>query len=117
MSQTKTVPIPWHMLLLNSLLVGVYITIIGSSGIFALAISEGLDAAFLYLSYTPVIVLFLGLLSFLVIAMIILLQSARWACYLLCLIFFVLVAIPLTPLLLFPHLLFGGGLLALASGF
>ena len=113
MSQTKTVPIPWHMLLLNSFLLGVYITIIGSGGIFALAFSEGLDAAFLYLSYTPVISLFFGLLSFLVIAMTILLHSARWARYLLCLIIFVLVAIPLTPLIFIPHLLFGGGLLAL----
>lgn len=112
MSETKTIPIPWHMLLLNSFLLGVYITIIGSGGIFALAISEGLDAAFLYLSYTPVIVLFFGLLSFLVIAMTILLHSARWARYLLCLIIFVLVAIPLTPLIFMPHLLFGGGLLA-----
>ena len=113
MSQTKTVPIPWHMLLLNSFLLGVYITIIGSGGSFALAFSEGLDAAFLYLSYTPVISLFFGLLSFLVIAMMILLHSARWARYLLCLIIFVLVAIPLTPLIFIPHLLFGGGLLAL----
>ena len=113
MSQTKTVPIPWHMFLLNSFLLGVYITIIGSGGIFALAFSEGLDAAFLYLSYTPVISLFFGLVSFLVIAMTILLHSARWARYLLCLIIFVLVTIPLTPLIFIPHLLFGGGLLVL----
>ena len=111
MRPTKKVPIPWPMLLLNSFLIGVYITFIGSGGIFALAFSEGLDAAFLYLSYVPVIVLVISLLSFLVIAMMILFHSARWARYLLCLIIFVLVAIPLTPLIFIPHLLFGGGLL------
>ena len=104
MSQTKTVPILWHMLLLNSFLFGVYITFIGSSGIFGLAIRAGLDAAFIYLSYVPVIVLFFGLLSFLVIVMTILVHSSRWARYLLCLIIILLVGIPLTPLILHPYL-------------
>ena len=76
MRPTKKVPIPWPMLLLNSFLIGVYITFIGSGGIFALAFSEGLDAAFLYLSYVPVIVLVISLLSFLVIAMMI--QKMNW---------------------------------------
>ena len=117
MSQTKTVPILWHMLLLNSFLFGVYITFIGSSGIFGLAIRAGLDAAFIYLSYVPVIVLFFGLLSFLVIVITILVHSSRWARYLLCLIIILLVGIPLTPLILHPYLFFGAGLLGLATGF
>jgi len=115
MSQLKKISIPWGMLILNSFVIGAFITVIGSGGIFALAFTEGLDAAFLYLSYVPVIVLAIGAMVFVFIAIMILIHSSRWARYLLCLIIFLLIAIPLTPIIFMPHFLFGGGLLGFAQ--
>ena len=115
MSEIKKISIPWGMIILNSFLIGAFITVIGSGGIFSLAFTEGLDAAFLYLSYVPVIVLAISAMVFVFIVIMILIHSSRWARYFLSLVIFLLIAIPLTPIIFMPHVLFGGGLLGFAK--
>lgn len=73
----------------------------------------GLDAVLLYLAYVPVIVLIFTLLFFSVVSIKVLLYSARWARYLLCLILFLLAAPPAAFMILIPQILLGGGLLVL----
>ena len=113
MSQIKELSIPWGRLIVNSFVIGAFITVIGSGGIFALAFNEGLGAAFLYLSYTPLIFLAISAMVLVFVAIMILIHSSRSARYLLCLIIFLLIAIPLTPIILMPHVLLGGGVLGL----
>ena len=94
-------------ILWTSFLLGAYITFIGSFGIVGLAIAEGIGAALLYLSYVPVIILAFGLLVFIGVSALILLHSFRWARYLACFFGFVLVGVPLTPVVFMPHFVLG----------
>ena len=99
-------------ILWTSFLLGAYITFIGSFGIVGLAIAEGIDAALLYLSYVPVIILAFGLLVFIGVSALILLHSFRWARYLACFLGCVLVGVPLSPVVFMPHFILGAMIFA-----
>ncbi|MBA64008.1 MAG: hypothetical protein CMJ76_16760 [Planctomycetaceae bacterium] len=114
----KPISIPWMKIFVTSLLMGAYITFVGSFGIVSLAIVEGIGAAFLYLSYVPAIILAIGLLVFIGASIMILIHSFRWARYLVCLFGCGLAAIPLTPIVLMPHFFLGSMIFGFsASGF
>ena len=111
----KPISIPWVKMLMTSFVVGAYITFIGSFGIVGLAIAEGIGAALLYLSFVPVIILAFGLLVFIGVSAMILLHSFRWVRYLACLLGFVLVGVPLTPVVFMPHFILGSMSLAFSK--
>ena len=111
----KPIPIPWMKFLWTSFLFGAYITFIGSFGIVGLAIAEGIGAALLYLSYVPVIILAFGSLVFIGVSALILLHSFRWARYLACFLGFVLVGVPLTPVVFMPHFFLGSMIFAFSD--
>lgn len=102
-------------ILWTSFLLGAYITFIGSFGIVGLAIAEGIGAALLYLSYVPVIILAFGLAVFIGVSAMILLHSFRWARYFACFLGFVLVGIPLTPVVFMPHFFLGSMIFAFSD--
>ena len=111
----KPISIPWVKMLMTSLVVGAYITLIGSFGIVGLAIAEGIGAALLYLSYVPVIIFAFGLLVFIGVSAMILLHSFRWARYLACFLGFVLAGVPLSPVVFMPHFILGSMCLAFSK--
>ena len=100
---------------MTSLVVGAYITFIGSFGIVGLAIAEGIGAVLLYLSYVPVIIFAFGLLVFIGVSAMILLHSFRWARYLACFLGFVLAGVSLSPIVFMPHFILGSMSLAFSK--
>lgn len=113
MEEIEEISIPWGNLFFGCLVFSVGITLMGTVLGGWSILRLGLDAVLLYLAYVPVIVLIFTLFFFSVVSIKVLLYSARWARYLLCLILFLLAAPPAAFMILIPQILLGGGLLVL----
>ena len=103
----EALSIPWWNIIRGSLVMSTRMTFLGSLGIFSLAMTEGLEAAGLYLLYVPAIIAFFGSLILLCISVVICTNSFQWARRVVCLLAYVFAVIVLGPMILMPHFVLG----------
>ena len=88
-------------------MIGAQITFRGSFGIVTLAMTEGLEAAGLYLLYVPAIIAFFATCILLFISIAICTYSFQWARRVVCLFAYVFAALVFGPTILLPHFVLG----------